>query len=580
MKRVLLYSSIFALCGGYAFAQESLQGSIGLDEIVVTAQKREQSLQSVPIAVTALTGARVERLQVQTIQDLQGMVPNVQINNFHNTPNTAVYTIRGIGVIDPDPYAGNTVSIVLDGVPQYFSMGALLDLYDIERVEILRGPQGTLFGANTTGGVVNVVSKKPGHEHGGEISVTLGNYDRLDLRAAMDLPMVEDKLAGRVAVSHHGRDGYVTNIVDGEDLGSKDVTAVRGTLAFTPSSDFEAVLVGEYNRARNGAPLAISGAVPGDALYIPEGTTVPTAKFPMYASPCVPAGQRCNAPDKYFGGHPDIPDVSDMDTYRVNLTLDWGNTALGDITAITAYKHFQLDEYTENSGGPTPLLSVFRGAEGWQFSQEIRTDVQITDRLNALIGGFYMKTHYDLTQRQRLQFATPGLLNLGSQDQDNWSASLFGQLFYDVSDRFSIQAGIRYTHEKTSMTASNGFSVNPDGISGFDGLGNTDLGGFEVSGRKGWDRVGWKLGADYAVTDSAMLYASWARGFKSGGFVGRVGIPQDLGPFGPEEVDTFEIGSKSDFLNDRLRLNISAFFTKYRDMQVAQIYFLPGEMIR
>src|SRR5690606_22875841 len=131
------------------------------DAIVVTAQKRAENMQTVPVSVTAVTSEAVENLRATTLQGLQGTVPNVQINNFSNAPNTAVYTIRGIGVIEADPYAGNTVSIIVDGVPEYFSMGALVDLYDINRIEILRGPQGTLFGANTTGGAVNIITTPP-----------------------------------------------------------------------------------------------------------------------------------------------------------------------------------------------------------------------------------------------------------------------------------------------------------------------------------------------------------------------------------------------------------------------------------
>ena len=156
--------SLLAISATPAFAEEQAAAepaSGGIQEIVVTAQKRAENLQNVPISVAAITSAALEGAHAVNLQGLQGSVPNVEIGTFSNTPNTAVFTIRGIGVIEPDPYAGNTVGIVTDGVPQYFSMGALLDLFDVERIEVLRGPQGTLFGANTTGGVVNVVNHQP-----------------------------------------------------------------------------------------------------------------------------------------------------------------------------------------------------------------------------------------------------------------------------------------------------------------------------------------------------------------------------------------------------------------------------------
>ncbi|MCB1707048.1 MAG: TonB-dependent receptor plug domain-containing protein, partial [Halioglobus sp.] len=192
-------------------------------DIVVTAQKKEENLQSVPISVSAIAGESLAAAQVTSLQALQNSVPNVQIDNFANTPNNAVFTIRGIGVIEPDPYAGNTVSIVVDGVPQFFSMGALLDTYDIDRIEILRGPQGTLFGANTTGGVVNVVNKQPTGEFGGYVRAMYGNWHRFDINGAIEMPLVEDMLSLRVAGVHTQRHGWVTNVWNGEDMGRKNV---------------------------------------------------------------------------------------------------------------------------------------------------------------------------------------------------------------------------------------------------------------------------------------------------------------------------------------------------------------------
>ncbi|MFA7439379.1 MAG: TonB-dependent receptor [Sphingomonadaceae bacterium] len=548
--------------------------STGVADIIVTAQKRAENLQSVPIAVSAVSGEMVENLQAVTLQGLQGAVPSIQIGSFGNTPNTAVFSIRGVGVIDPDPYAGSTVSIVSDGVPQYFSYGALLDLFDVERVEILRGPQGTLFGANTTGGVVNVVTRQPTGEFGGRAEITYGNRNRIDIKAAVDFPIIEDLLAGKVAAFHHGRDGWVTNIVDGSDMGSQDVTVVRGYLKLTPSPDFDATLIGEYARARNGAPMIVNGSIPGEALYLPPGP-VAGAKLPMYASPCVPAGQRCHAPNKYYSASAGEPDISDMNTYRLTLTMNWANTAIGDLTSITGYKKFDLYETTDQDGTPLLFHANRRPTEGWQFNQELRTSVDLTDSIHLLVGGAYMKTHYDLSQNYVIEFALPGFRQFSTQDQDNWSGSLFAHSYIDLTDRLRLQAGVRYTHEKTEMEAGVFNFINLNGPAVY--AGDTPLGGFVAQGSKNWDKFGWKLGLDFQATDNALLYGYYARGFKSGGFVGRITLPQDIGPFGPETVDTFEAGIKADWFGNRLRTNLTGFFTIYRDMQLAQIYYAPNE---
>ncbi len=542
----------------------------GLEEIVVTAQKRVENLQSVPIAVSAVSGNTIEDLHAVTLQGLQGKVPNIQLNNFSNTPNSAVITIRGIGVIEPDPYAGNTVSIVVDGVPQFFSMGALVDLYDIGRVEVLRGPQGTLFGANTTGGVVNIVTEQPTGEFGGKAQVSYGNYNRLDASVALNVPIVDDVLAGKVVVSHHGRDGWTTNVVDGTDMGSRNVTILRGYLKYTPSANFDATLIGEYDRSRNGAPIVINGAYPGEILYATPGVNG------MYQQPCTP-GVRCHAPRKYLSANSSEPDLSDMNTYRATLTMNLRETAIGDITSITAYKDFNLLEYTDQDGTPESGLSTRRYTTGWQFSQEVRTSADITDSINVIAGVFYMKTHYKHLQGNKFAFAGPGLIQFNSQDQDNWSLSAFAQGYADLTDKLRLQAGIRFTREHTAMLASTITSLNLTGPTDYFGTGNLVLDtAAPPRGKKSWDNVGWKIGLDYQALDDVLIYGNWARGFKSGGFSGRIGIAADLGPYEPEKVDTFEIGFKGDFLDNRLRTNLALFYTKYRDMQIAQIYFKDG----
>ncbi|MBF7014987.1 TonB-dependent receptor [Novosphingobium resinovorum] len=552
----------------------------GLQEIVVTAQKRSENIQSVPIAVTAVTGEAIENLKAVDLKGLQGTIPNLQINNFTNTPNSAVFTIRGIGVVEPDPFAGNTVSIVQDGVPQYFSMGALLDLFDVDRIEVLRGPQGTLFGANTTGGVVNVMTRQPTGEFGVRGEVTYGNWNRMDIKAAVDAPIIDGILAGKISAMHTQRDGFYTNIVDGSDMGHRNVTVLRAYLRYTPTDDIDVTLSGEYGRARNGSPVIVNGSTgPDYAIFVPAGTMTTNQVLPMYASPCASDATPCRAPSKYYSARDFGPDLSNMDNYRATLTANISNTPLGDITAITGYKSFHLEEFTDNDAVVGLGIDTFRGTRGWQFSQELRTAADLTDAIKLQAGGFYMKTHYDHFNSVRLEAFAPGLRQNLPQDQDNWSGSLFAQTYVDLTDQLRVQAGIRYTHETTEMVAGTDNYYNPDGIGRYctheGSCGDVLLGGFRARGKRSWDNIGWKLGIDYKVTPDTLLYASWARGFKSGGFVGRLGQASDIGPFNPEKVDTFEVGAKTDLFDRRLRLNLAGFYTNYRDMQVAQNYILP-----
>ncbi|KHK92655.1 TonB-dependent receptor [Novosphingobium malaysiense] len=583
-----------------AAPQAAEESGGGIAEIIVTAQKRAENLQDVPISVAAVSAQAVEDMHATTLQALQGAVPNVQIGNFSNAPASAVFTIRGIGVIEPDPYAGNTVGIVVDGVPQFFSMGALVDLYDVDRIEVLRGPQGTLFGANTTGGVVNVVNSQPTDKFEGRVDLSYGNYNHFQAAGVLNVPLSES-LSGRFVVSHDRRDGWVTNVYDGSDMGRRNVTVMRGILKYDPGTNVDITLSGEYDRGRNGAPVVVAGDLPGEAQYVDTGLAG------MYASPCLPMGSRCKAPDHYFsaldpgpkdanGNFVDpIKDRSDMDTYRTSLTVNIGDTAVGDITSITAYKHFHLFEYTDQDGTPLFLDDTRRRTKGWQFSQELRTSIDLNDSINLLVGGFYLKDHYEHYQKFRINFAggfsydpatgnvtygLPGLYQLNLQDQDNYSLSGFAQSYVDLTDQLRLQAGIRYTYEKTSMLASTTTTLATGGVTTFDGTAPDGTPNVLIDaaapprGSKSWQNLGWKVGLDYRPVDDLLLYGYWARGFKSGGFTGRIGIEQDLGPYGPEKVDTFEAGIKTEFLDRKIRFNFAGFYTNYRDLQLAQIYFL------
>lgn len=548
----------------------------GIAEIVVTAQKKAENIQSVPISIAAVGGETLAAYNVTTLQALQGSVPNVQIDNFANTPNNAVFTIRGIGVIEPDPYAGNTVSIVVDGVPQFFSMGALLDTYDTGRVEILRGPQGTLFGANTTGGVVNVITNQPTGEFGGNLKATYGNWDRFDVSGSIEAPLVKDVLSVKVSGIHTQRKGWVTNVWNGDDMGSKNVDAVRGQLLFTPTPDLKITLQGEYVAARNGAPVVVNGGLPGEANYVPEGTFWNGAELPMYRSPCAVAGQPCKAPDKYYSGNNEVPDKSNMTTRFFIGTIQYDNTAIGDITAITGYKNFTLFEYTDQDGTAKTNNATRRRTHGWQFSQELRTAFSVGESFNAVAGLFYLKTDYNHYQMYHLDFALPGLIQYNVQDQGTESFSAFVQTYTQLTEKLKLSAGIRYTHDSVEArsTLDTGLGSTPLTSARFDQFDVTFPGSLDVGGKKSWNNVGWKIGLDYQFGQNKLLYGNWARGFKSGGYTGRIGVAADGDtPYNPEKVDTFEVGLKADFLDRHLRTNLSAFYTSYRDMQVAQIYF-------
>lgn len=532
-----------------AVAQEQDQG---ISDIVVTAQKQSENLQDVPISVSAITAETLQDQQVTNIADLSNSLPNVQINSFSNSPDSAVFTIRGIGVNDADPYVGTTVSVVVDGVVVGVNTAALLSLFDIERVEVLRGPQGTLFGANTTGGVINVVTKQPTGTLGVEGEIIYGNYNHLEANAAVNFP-ITDNLAGKVSILHNSMDGFFRNYGDGRRIGERNVTSLRGYLKYE-QGDYDATLIGEYVRSRNGSQTGVIIAGPGELFYTPGETEDPFSFRRGLSN--------------------DQPDYNNRDTYSITLTQNL-DSPVGEITSITNYREYDSDLYSDDDATTRILLQTRRQTDHRQFSQELRDLIRIGDSTRLIVGAFYFEQSYFLDQDGKLDGFLPGLGQPQTQDQENQSISGFAQLYHDLTPELRVQAGLRYSHERTEAVSTTANTINPSGQATFD---DPLIPGSLIvaSGKKSWNRIGYKVGIDYRPIDELMLYGYYARGFKSGGFTGRIAIAEDIGPFNPEEVDTFEAGLKADLLDRRLRVNLAAFLNKYRDMQVVQNITYPS----
>ncbi|UAB79321.1 TonB-dependent receptor [Erythrobacter sp. SCSIO 43205] len=525
----------------------------GVNEILVTAQKEAQNIQDVPISITALAGETLEDAQVNNVLDLSNTLPNVQINSFSNSPDSAVFTIRGIGVNDADPYVGTTVSVVVDGVVVGVNTAALLSLFDIERVEVLRGPQGTLFGANTTGGVVNVVTKQPTGILGGEAQLVYGNYGQIEANASLNFPLGEE-FAGKISVLHNSHNGYFRNYLDGERLGAQNVTSVRGYLQYD-NGIYDATVIGEYTASRNDSQTGILIAGPGELFFTPGQTEDPF--------------------DYMRGQSNDQPNANDRDTFSATLTQNL-ETSFGTLTSITNYREYDNLLFSDDDAVTPVLLQTRRDISHHQFSQELRNLVDLSDTTRLIAGVFYFQQEYFLDQSTKLDGFLPGLGQPQTQDQENKSISLFAQLYQELTPDLTLQAGLRYAYEKTEAISTNANSINASGgPAQFD---DPLIPGSEViaTGEESWNNVGWKFGMDYQASDDVLLYGYYARGFKSGGFTGRIVIAEDIGPFDPEEVDTFEVGLKSDFADGRVRLNLAAFLNKYNDQQVVQNLTFPS----
>lgn len=409
---------------------------------------------------------------------------------------------------------------------------------------MLRGPQGTIFGANTIGGVINVVTKKPDvDEFAVSGKITAGNYGRADAMAAVNVPLVEGKLAARITAMHKGFDGFYRSAEDGRRRGGQNVNAGRLALRYEDGG-FDATLTTELARGRNDGPVVVNYSTPGMPTYVADES------------------YSLNGPIRYrVGGKKGF---SDFNVFGTTLTMNY-DTGPVQFTSITNYRKFKLDEYTDQDGTTQELFDSRRVTKNWQFSQELRGTVKPTDNTELLMGAYYLKKNYKLDQQGMYLFAGDyrGLL---LNDQDDESLALFAQGYVNVTDALKLTAGVRWTDQKKRMAIANRAFIGGDYTGPW----------VPESASAKWNHWGWRLGLDYRITNNHFFYASYVRGAHSGGFSGRTLV---LHPYGPETVDTLEAGLKTSWFDRRLQFNISAFTTTYKDLQVDTLSYLNNVSI-
>jgi len=563
-----------------------------IDEIVVTARKREESLQETPISISAFTMDDMRQRNLTNLMELSQFTPNVFMSTAPGGSgggNNAQIYIRGVGQTDflftTDPGVG----IYMDGVYLPRTLGGVLDLLDLERVEVLRGPQGTLFGKNTIGGAINVISAKPTQEFGGFAELTVGSLNRIDGRLDMNIPLSET-WASRFSLSYKSRDGYVDRLdfATGEvldHLGNEDAINARGSIRWTPSDNTTLDIILDYTRARAESAAntlvqyeAANGLAPlwNGLVGLPSGS---------------PMTQDFITEDKlttYGTG----PNGNDLDVNGINVTVEHSFSA-ATFKSISAYREMDATFGRDGDGSPTQYLHTDQNQTQEQISQEFQLYGTASDeRFDWLVGAFYMNEKgtdqndvrlasglYDALEGLPVQLSgapcappwvAPGCpgnpINPGldldfdiNNEIDITSYAVFAQLGYQISSRWSINGGVRFTDESKDYTlehlrVNSGVPIVP--------LTTVDESWSEPSGR---------IGADFQINENVMAYGSISEGFKSGGFNGRPTTGSEVDSFDPEFVTTFEVGLKSELADRRVRLNAAIFFMDYTDMQVGSV---------
>jgi iron complex outermembrane receptor protein len=539
-----------------------------LDEIVVTAQRREERLQDVPISVSVFSALEIERWQIDDLNTLQYAAPNLTMTPFPG-PMSVSIAMRGQSEPDLFPTLDPAVGVYLDGVYIARIGGANLRLADMERVEVLRGPQGTLFGRNTTGGAINLVPRKPEAGFGGAVTVGGGNYDRRDLEATVNIPSAAGTYATRLTASHTGHSGYGRNIQLGRDLNEEDTDFLRAQLRLMPADRWDLNLSFDFTRMDAGRNLLTMLAV------FPPLTTVPAA-----------AGN----PDDRLEDYQD-PTARSVHANRIGISEAEARGVSGTLTlnferfsakAISAFRDLDSGDHDADlDGTPYDLFTVLQREERQrQVSHEVQVyGDALRDRLEWIGGLHYFDE--STTFAQRIGGVAPTTLisieNVLRGTVNNDSVAAFAEITYAITPTLQATAGVRYNQDGRQLTSRNARGIAGADICTLDVLfrDESDICQATLPERT-FSYVPWTLSIDFKPADDALLYARLSRGHRAGGYNMRGTTETDLGTFEPERVTAYEIGGRAALADNRLWFSVALYRSLFDDIQLRQQVPIPG----
>jgi len=530
------------------------------EAIVVTARRTEENVQRVPGAITAFSEKSLDRIQATDTTGLQGAVPNLNIVQGRGSSNSTNIFIRGIGQPDALQTFDPAVGVYVDDVYLSRIRGNQLDLLDVERVEVLRGPQGTLYGKNTIGGAIKFVTRKPGQEFRATGSIAVGSYNQFELKGAASGP-ISDTLAAGFAVMRAKRDGFVEDRNDDREYNNKNTLAGRAAIAYTPSSSLRVDLSADY--AHDDAKLN-TGAPLNDIVHL----FTPTVIVPLERDP-----------DHYnftVETTPGLPNSTKMTHWGLSGTAAYDVNDQLTLKSITAYRKLRTTDYVDIDATAAEVGDVLVDVHQDQFSQEFQL-LYTSDRLSGVAGLYYLDE--DITSHQEA-FADdlvnlaafrgilpdfllgpsnfPTFLRTIDDDLKTNSYAAYANVSYSVTDALRLSAGLRWTRDekdyfRTTSTFSSSLLLN-------------SVAPFVFDRKDHWSDVSPMASIDYQFSPSTMAYLRYSKGFKSGGFNGRANEIGSSTAYDPETANSYEAGLKTTIAR-QLRLNVAVFHTGYKDFQ-------------
>jgi iron complex outermembrane receptor protein len=524
-----------------------------IENIIVTAQKRAQSLQEVPVSVSAIGEDTLENLKMDSAADISAQVPNLQVSTPYGDVQP-IFSIRGISMVDYNTNQASPIGVYVDELAIGASFLQGLQLFDLERVEVLRGPQGTLYGKNTTGGAINVISIAPSFVEEATVTASVGNYGRRELKGAGEIQLIDDTLGARLAFTSSKVDGYHDNLLDGkEDLSETDNYALRFSMLYQ-NENFDATL--RLSKGKSDAnTLAVVPIMtgPGDANYL--------------------GGTRSSEYDSWEGEH-NKAETFKVDSEGAALTM---NFKMDDytFTSITGYIKGDALNQADTDGSALRVLEIDFSSKSKQITQDFRLTSDFEGPFNFIAGVYYSSDTLDVANDYDLFFDSPypflthplAPIFIGqSFTQERETYAVYSNLDYQLSDDTTITMGLRYTEDKGELSNFNSFGGDTSRTKVFDLI--------SLLPTKEYTDGEWtgKVGIAHNLNDNTLLYTNYSRGYRSSAFNGGAVVNEgDVNIASPEFVDAYELGLKTQFMGGSIQLNSALFSYDYTDQQFINV---------
>ncbi len=547
-KRLLTVACSAAILASFNSLPSIAQTELALEEVIVSATRRDESIQDVAVSVAAIT-RELGQAQVRRLEDLQTFSPSTYIRRYPGAGSAAFINIRGVGTTDYDKSLDPPIGVIMDGLFLGTASGVLMQNFDIERIEILRGPQGTLFGKNTTGGLINITRGAVTMEWGGDFSVAVDEHGREDVKGVVNVPLIEDKLGVKLFGAQIKSDGWMYNTTLNQDVGGDDIVTYGFAMKWQPSDNFD--LKWHYEKMKDQSDQ-------GGYVNTNDATDLT----------CVIYGQ-CfsNSTDNETQNSSDGTNFSDNEYDTNILTANW---QLNDgllLTYIGGFRDQDEQNMQDFDGSSAPMLRMNFFNEWEQTSHELRLSSTSDGPFQFIAGLYSFDVDYEQVWDVYDLFTTLGLAptydhaSSNGQSQETESVAAFFSMDYDFNDAWTLTVGGRYTKEEKALIGGNAGVVYLPGTDPRPALVDPQPYADE------WSEFTPSASLKWHVNDDTMVWASYAEGFKSGGFFGRQADFNISPTFEPEFVTNYELGLKKTMLGGRLTFNPTVFFSDYEDKQ-------------